>query len=524
MVNNINLEIKRNKNKYFLLNFIYIYLLGIFIIVTLGFLITSIANYNIYSNVYKINQKRIELLDNTVTISPYNTYLSMCIATNCAYLYVSKKYVHKEHDHDLLLRAYSVTNINTNKTDMILTHIEKFPSTNIINNTLTKDLYTVIPYKDKYVFLLNNNYIFMSLAYLYIIITISISIVFTFTYVIKNRFRFKEDLEEINRLKYDLEDITQKNMISILNHELVLPILEGEKVLNEILEYKYGCDFTEDRFCINNELSVVGTNNENLCETCKFRSSLTEFDKLLIKNIRTAKLDLGRIESVLNIFKRAKNIKTNNGTVTLKEVILGAYENIKIFNINKCVIKIEPSEILNTKSVGYGLNNTDILNIFTNLFKNIREANGNMIYVRAEYNKDCNEFANIYIKDNGTGIKDKHGKILTPEKASCIFEFGNSSKNVNKPKNILEKIANIILYKILKVQTDNKDVGIGMYLNKTILESAKGSIKVISTSRTGTEIMITIPIKDTIKIRSYEERKTNYGSYFKENITVNNKV
>lgn len=519
MHNNINLEIKRSKNKYFLYNFLYIYIIGILIIISLGFFIKNITNYNIYSLIYKINYNKIDIIDKK-DITDLEKLTNICISTNCKYIMFNK-------DDGTVVNLQAIYNkeskdINTFKE---LKEINNFPSTYTINNTLTRDLYSVVNYNGKYTVLIDNGFIYTILNCIYHIVSIIIIGIYTFIYIIKNRFRYKDDLEEISKLKQTLEEITQKNVMSILNHELVLPLLECEKVLQEILEERFGCYVkVSPKHEIENACTLNNVCNFQ-CDQCEVVSGLTElseFDKLLLNNIKTGLLDIGRIESVLNMFKKSKNIKSYNGTVTLKEIIMAAYENVSMVSISKLIIKIEHNDIFTTKSTGNTLNNTDLLNIFTNLFKNIKEANGNMIHVYTEYATDDKKYIYIYVKDNGTGIKDKNGRILSNKKLNTIFEFGKSSKNISKPRNMIEKIVNLILYKLLKVEPVNNDVGIGMYLNKKLLESVNGSISVVRTSVLGTVIKLKVPIKDTIKVRTYDDRKVNYKQSAKENIKIKN--
>ena len=125
------------------------------------------------------------------------------------------------------------------------------------------------------------------------------------------------------------------------------------------------------------------------------------------------------------------------------------------------------------------------------------EAKANGISIDATYDTKKN-FLKIYLKDNGPGITDSNGKPL--KNNNVIFEYGYSTKSSKiKNENLFKRFIYYMgwLFNIYVKDSYETGRGYGLYLNKKIIEEAKGSIYVGQSDKNGTLFVITIPIKKT---------------------------
>jgi len=169
---------------------------------------------------------------------------------------------------------------------------------------------------------------------------------------------------------------------------------------------------------------------------------------------------LEQINAVLRRMKGFKNIKYSNGNKSVHNIIEGAFKVISMRNSN-FESKISPE--LKRYSIDSGnFRNADLLNIVLNHIKNSLEANSTKIYVI--YKGSLDGKIKINISDNGNGIKSKSQK--------SIFNPNFSTKNIDK----------------------NGVRGNGLYLNKFILNSGGGDVKLIETSKYGTTFELTFRV------------------------------
>ena len=157
--------------------------------------------------------------------------------------------------------------------------------------------------------------------------------------------------------------------------------------------------------------------------------------------------------------KGFKHLRYSNGNKTLADIIDGGF---KIINISNTNFDYEVDEKLMGYSLSSTLKNADLLSILLNHFKNSLEANASKIYVLFSSYKDGK--INIRIIDNGLGIPEEaRSKIF---KANFSTKIGDSGVRGN-----------------------------GMYLNKHIMNTTGGDIKLIETSRKGTTIELSFQAK-----------------------------
>lgn len=184
-------------------------------------------------------------------------------------------------------------------------------------------------------------------------------------------------------------------------------------------------------------------------------------NKDLNSDFEFIEISLEQISTVLDKMKNFKSLKYSNGNKTLYDIIDGGFKILSISNpdffyyIN---LDLKKYQIKNHK-----LKNVDFLNILINHFKNSLEANASEIVV--DYRLET-KLIKILIKDDGNGI-DK-----------------NIQKNLFKPN----------------TSSKGKNRGNGMFINKLIIRQTGGDIKIVSTSKKGTIIEISIPYKPFKKI------------------------
>jgi len=167
-----------------------------------------------------------------------------------------------------------------------------------------------------------------------------------------------------------------------------------------------------------------------------------------------------QIYAVLEKMKGFKHLRYSNGNKTVKDIIDAG---LKIINISNTNFEYKVDHKLNDYRIGnHDLKNAEFLSVILNHLKNSLEACASKVFfVFAKNEKDTLYFRII---DNGNGI---------PE---------NARKHIFKPN----------------FSTKASDTGIrgnGMYLNKQILKSVGGDINLISTSKKGTTIEISMPCK-----------------------------
>lgn len=166
-----------------------------------------------------------------------------------------------------------------------------------------------------------------------------------------------------------------------------------------------------------------------------------------------------QIFSILEKMKGFKHLRYSNGNKTLHDIVMGSFKIASISNSNF-------DYFLDIKLKDYGirgdLKNADLLSILLNHIKNSLEANASKIFI--SYVSSTKDFTRIRILDNGIGIDFDSQKNIFEANFSTKAEIGEIRGN-------------------------------GMYLNKQIIKSCGGDVKLIESSSKGTTIELIIPSK-----------------------------
>lgn len=258
--------------------------------------------------------------------------------------------------------------------------------------------------------------------------------------------------------------LTNKSMILItenIHHELNTPmeVIENktrkiQKILDDYIQesYIFWCSLPEQK---DTKVTMeLFKQSDKRCFDKKILGVSEDFGFIFQSS--------EQIYAVLERMKGFKHLRYSNGNKSIAEIIEGAFKVISISNSN-FYFEVDPS--LRDYSIsGDELKNADLLNIIINHIKNSLEANASKIFVNLGEFKD--KKVSFKIIDNGNGI---------PEKLkSRLFKPNFSSKSIG----------------------DTGLRGNGLYLNKSILLSCDGEVRLIDSSKYGTIFELTTPAKN----------------------------
>lgn len=271
--------------------------------------------------------------------------------------------------------------------------------------------------------------------------------------------------------------LANKSMILItenIHHELNTPmevidnkIHKSHKVLTEYLQEEYS---NWRGFQKENNLDETDYNYYKSEERRAFNRKLLKMEE----DFEFIKESSESVYAVLERMRGFKHLRYSNGNKSISSIIEGAFKLISVSNSNfECNVDEELRKYTINSDT---FKNADLLNIIINHIKNSLEANSNKIHIIfTAGNKD---FITFRIIDNGNGIKQSNRKN--------IFEPNFSTKVIGV----------------------NGIRGNGLYLNKSILKSGGGDVKLIDSTRYGTTFEIKVPAKPGKWARLYQETNT----------------
>jgi len=264
---------------------------------------------------------------------------------------------------------------------------------------------------------------------------------------------------------------TNKSLMLItenISHELSTPLevinfklFKISKIIDNLIEEEFSywirnkCKNSNKCIC-----SLNRCNKEKLFKAfIKAKDKRKCVDALIeakeeIKYIETAS---EQIHNILTKMKNFKSIKYSNGNKTLFDIIETAFKIMQISHRNFDYHIDE--EFKQYKNHPDSLTNADLLNILINHIKNSLEANATKII--ALFIRFDGTFLYFQLKDNGSGIP--------VEFISSLFHPNMSTK-----KNVLEIRGN------------------GLFINREIIRSFGGNIRLVHTSPSGTIFEIKI--------------------------------
>lgn len=444
---------KQNMIKHFLINILL--LLSMYIVSFIIIINSYIVIYNQYE--YAVNNTNVNYNYNIYEASnKYKDAMSRCLAINCERIVLK---FDADDEDDIEYNIYKIEyDLDTQFNYLKLVEDEEF-HTFPLTKYLTSELRMII-YGEHAIYIMNDNsYLESTLNS-----TFFIAIIFAVIIIILNFYAayhsFKNEIYERKNYKTYIENKLQGNVTEMIHHEINAPLsilMSTSYLIKEIIERK-------------SELSQEDT------------------DKIM----SSYNYSINRINEIVVFLAKSKHFKRDEN-VSIYESIEHVIHGINSTHILKLGISYENCEdILKKYIVGSKLGNAGFMNVVTVLFNNSIEAGANMIIVTSP--SKTSEHIFIDFRDNGRGIRDTNGNLFK-NSGKIISQYGYSTKD-EKGNPVVKKgfIYKILRFFKIKLITTDTTRGIGLYMNKVLLESSNGSIRLLNTSDEGTTFRVKIPI------------------------------
>lgn len=439
---------KQNILKYFAINMI--------LIISM-FAISFIVIVNSYIVIYKQYKDTIENVNVSYNYNiseasnNYKESMQRCLAINC-----ERVVLKDENDYDVYKIEYDM---DTQFNYLKLVDDEIF-HTIWFTQYLTSEFRMVI-YGEHGIYIMNdNNYLESTLNTIFLL-----GILFAVIIIVINFYAayhsFKNDIYEKKNYKTYIENKLQGNVTEMIHHEINAPLsilISTSYLIRGIIEHK----------------STV---------------SQEDIDKIM----DSYNYSINRISEVITFLAKSKYFKRDDN-VTIYDSIEHIIYSINTTHILKLGIKYDDCEkILNNFIIDPNLGHAGFMNIITVLFNNSIEAGANLMTISVPSYTDTH--LTLDVKDNGRGIRDSNGNLFK-DSGHVISQYGYSTKD-DKGKPIVRTGLLYRIFKLFRIKLITTDTtrGIGLYMNKVLLENAHGTINLHSTSDEGTTFRLKIPIK-----------------------------
>lgn len=424
------------------------YVFTILIMVILTITIILFSKIHINNTSMELNKTILKNVTTDSDIGITEWLLTKCNAINCNFVVLSNK------------KIYKVDLYNKEFTKLFNVNVDEFIKTTIM------DFKIVIDYqedgRDSVLFIINNNEYIKTLFNTLCLLFFTTIILFLVLHFISQYNKYKNNIYEKGNYKLYSENKVQTNISEMINHELSAPVAILKTISYEIRDIIF-----------ENTSEDISDGKYELLESFDFA--------------------INRIDSIINLLSINKKIKheiVNDEFISIKAL----FENIMTSINNLHVTKLEYTILNSYLTEEYSIDKIpigDFLNILHVLLTNANEAGATDIEFSV-YNLKNNKL-DLFIKDNGSGIRNSSGEII---KNNAIFEYGYSTKNL-KGEHIIEnswyiKLLSKLGITIIKTDTNR---GIGLYVNKLLLEKYGGDIVLHDTTTSGTIFKITVPVK-----------------------------
>jgi signal transduction histidine kinase len=357
----------------------------------------------------------------------------------------------------------------------------------VLLNTFTADLKTVIVYKD-HVITINDLRYLETFKKILIINSLLFFILYTYAFVKQIYIESKNNAFEKTSYRIELENKLQRDITESAHHEMGMPLALIKTLIYDLYATLYPCDFSKSGICnmCTSEIDV----DKSRCVDCKLHAKNIETEEMARKYFMKIKFGIERLEAPLNQMAASKHIKYSNGNTSLFTIIDNIVKTNNGYKVNKIIYSFNNEDIFKTHAVGYGMTNGDLLNIVHSHVTNSLEAKATSMAFSCALHAD-NKKIDIYIADNGRGIRDKSDNVVTTED---IFVYGYTTKDINGNPVSKSLIINF-LEKIGIVKDSIVPRGAGLSVTKGIAVRSGGDVKLVSTSKNGTVFKLTIPVK-----------------------------
>lgn len=406
----------------------------------------------LYSRIYM----NYESILNTVYVPEYyeheNELLAKCKAVNCLEVI--------SYEGGITSR-YTIA--KNNKTADKLDFIDNHDIPLSIISRYLSFRYNLIVYNQDEKYIIDNSEYIRTFLYMVLCIYAILIIFFLVIMFYNTRYNYKNAQYEKGSYKMYAESKIQGNITEMLHHEISAPI------------------------------SILKTSTSELFNM--FSANIKKDNEEEAKQLRSGiEYSLDRLDAILSMLYQSRDIKKNEET-TIFETITYIVTTVNRINIGKLSYIFEDNNsILDNIKVSKQLGNGNFMNILNVMLTNSIEAGGTNIIFKP--NLISSKFLELYITDNGRGIRDKNNNIIKTDPTSVVTEYGYSSKdkkgNHIVRKSLLQKILSVFGLRIISTNTNR---GIGLYMNKMLLMKVGGSINVVSTSQEGTTFKLKVPIE-----------------------------
>lgn len=353
--------------------------------------------------------------------------------------------------------------------DGSLTKIEPDDIPVSILGAIGTDFSTIVRYRN-YEFLIDNDgptdLVFKLFSTLSLILWITFSLIF---YNFSAR-QYREELYDKGNLKNYIENKSQRSITEMIHHEMVAPIAVIRSEVEAIYKAIYN-------------------------EKCQYKRS---YDNQVKQDIESINLALCRLDAILEMLRDSKQIKSTDKTMCIYAIAANIINTVRCFNIGKIDVVYNHEDILKKFAVDK-ISNGMFLNMLQIMVNNSVEAKATLITFDAKI--ISHNTVEVYIKDNGRGIRDKFNRIV--KNSDDIYKYGYSTKNKNGEAVVGKSKWRYFLSLLgLKINSISAIRGIGLNLNKQLLGKIGGDISVVETSQAGTTFKLTLPV---IKVTNNKE-------------------
>ena len=440
---------KENLIKRFFTNAI---LIVLFII--LGFIFVYNSYKVLYMHYYDIitNNNIVYNTEISKESNKYKDIMSNCLAIKC------DKMIMLGDDNEY--NAFEIEYDNNNQYNY-LAYDEEFEFRTIgFTKYLTDDLKLII-YTDDINYIIDNSYYIENTLYSLLFMIVLSAVIFVIVNFYSSYISFKNNIYEKKNYKNYVENKLQGNVTEMIHHEINAP-LAILTTLNSTIK-----DILDGKICIEK----------------------SQKDKI----IESYNYGINRITEVVAFLAKSKHFKRDND-VDIYDVFEHLVYSINTTHILKTDIEyIDCKELLSSYIVNPKLGNASFMNIITVLFNNSIEAGANLMSIKVH---ELDYFyMTLDVKDNGRGIRDTNNNLFK-DSGKIIEQYGYSTKDAKGNQIVKKGFLYTLLrwFKITVVCTDSNR-GIGLYMNKILLSTVNGDIKLLETSENGTTFRIKIPVQ-----------------------------
>lgn len=290
-----------------------------------------------------------------------------------------------------------------------------------------------------------------------------------------------------------IENTIQQQLTESLHHEVGGPLTVVECNINALMETIAPCNHILGKEVCDYE--IHGPHEE--CKNCSDRLKLKdpvleeqmEYYNAVISNIDS-------IKDILRIVSNTKHLRYTNGNVSIAALLQGLVSSRRFTNFNLMSVAMNNEKIFEDYSLNGDLSNPGLTNVLHALLNNAFEAHANKVIITAEMNAD-KTMGILYVQDNGHGLLDSKGRLVTnPKDFNQFFKYGFSTKDgdakIEKNWNLVNIFFNTIFGTVHDVSTTR---GAGLAINRNLMRYGGGDLYVKGTSKDGSCFVVTFPIK-----------------------------